>query len=313
MGSAVEPASAPDVSVLVVTYNSAGDIWGCLASIEGAFVRGERVEVVVVDNASADETLAVVRSADLPAIQLVEQTTNVGFARAVNTAARRSTGRYLLLLNPDAVLHAGAGSALIDFADSEPHHGLYGGRAFTSEGELDPRSCWGLPSLWSSFCFACGLSTLFRRNIVFDPTSLGRWERDSVREVDVISGCLLLADRTCWETLGGLDERYFLYGEDVDLGHRAAEHGLRPVIVPQAAVTHAGSSSSPHLGKRTELLFTGRATYIRLRWTGVRRWFGIAMLVIGVALRSIVEQVARRPGRWTQCWSRRHVWSRGYA
>ena len=105
---------------------------------------------------------------------------------------------------------------------TNPGHGLYGGRTLWPDGTVCPGSCWGKPSLWSLFCFSTLLSTVFKGSRVFDPESLGGWQRDTVREVDIVTGCLLLAPREVWDELGGFDERFFMYGEDGDLALRAA-------------------------------------------------------------------------------------------
>ncbi|MEO1064756.1 MAG: glycosyltransferase family 2 protein [Actinomycetota bacterium] len=302
-----------DVSVLVVTYNSAAFIEDCIASVPAA--AGPRsTEIVVLDNASSDDSAAAARRR-LPTEQVVVETVNHGFARGVNLAADRAVGRYLLLLNPDARLHPGAIDELVSYADGHPRHGCYGGRVVDPDGRLDPKSCWGLPSAWSMTCFATGLSSAFRRSPVFDPTSLGRWPRDTHREVGAVSGCLLLVRRDVWDELGGFDEHFFVYGEDIDLGWRLNEAGYRPVIVPSAVLTHVVAASSTSDLAQTRLLLTARATFLRLRWTGARRRWGLAMLRLGVALRAVGERIRGRSasGRWTELHRERETWSAGFA
>ncbi|MEM8904106.1 MAG: glycosyltransferase family 2 protein, partial [Actinomycetota bacterium] len=205
------PVEQPDVSIIIVAYRSAADLPDCLSSI-GPATRGVDHELLVVDNASPDDSGDVVRRLR-PDATLLTESVNHGFGRAVNLATGHARGRYLLLVNPDARLHPGAVDALVAFADDRPDHAFYGGRVFSPSGEPDPKSCWGLPSPWSAFCYATGLSSAFRRSRLFDPTSLGRWERDSVREVGAVSGCLLLVSAEAWAAVGGFEERYFLYGE----------------------------------------------------------------------------------------------------
>lgn len=305
----------PDVSVLVVTYNSDEHIDTCLSSIpDGA--GSLEVETVVVDNCSHDESARVVRHHPTRPT-LLEERTNHGFARAVNLAASRASGRYVLLVNPDARLHGEAIAELVRFADAHPANGIYGGRVLDPEGRLDPRSCWGLPTAWSMTCFGTGLSSVFRSSPIFDPTSLGSWQRDDVREVGAVSGCLLLVRRDVWHELGGLDESYFVYGEDIDLGWRSWQAGYRPVIIPSAVLTHVGSASSTSDLAQTRLLLTARATFIRLRWTGLRRAWGLTMLRSGVLLRSVAERLRRspadaEPGRWTALEAEAAQWSKGF-
>ena len=148
------------------------------------------------------------------------------------------------MLNPDAVMLPGCLPALLDLARREPEGGLFGGRIYSADGDVDPTSCWGRPTLWSTLCFATGLSTAFASSTRFNPEGIGAWPRDVERPVDIVSGCLLLAERGAWDRLGGFDERFFMYGEDFDLGIRAAQAGYRPMITPEAGITHVGGASS---------------------------------------------------------------------
>ena len=199
--------------------------------------------------------------------RVIQLQANIGFARACNLGIARSRGEHVMLLNPDAVLRPEAIDGLVAFFRRDPGTGLVGGRTLRPDGDLDPSSCWGAPSLWSWFCSATGLTSVFRRSRIFDPESLGSWQRDSEREVDIVTGCLLLTSREIWDRLGGFDEDYFMYGEDADLSMRAKELGFRPSITPQATAVHAvGASSSVRLDK-LRLLHTGKATLARKRWS----------------------------------------------
>lgn len=313
------PATDPralDVSVIIVSYNSADDLPGCLESLT-ADLDGLSAEVVVVDNASRDATVELLRR-DWPQVTLLASPHNEGFARAANRGVAASTGRCILLLNPDTVVRAGAVAALLRAAAARPYAGIYGGRTVDRHGRLDPRSCWGAPTLWSTACFALGLSSLRKRSPLFDPESLGSWLRDTEREVDVVTGCLLLARRDAWDELGGFDERYFMYGEDVDLSVRAARSGWRPVIVPAAEVVHhVGASSASSLAK-SRLLFAGKLTYAdqHLRSRRGQPW-GARMLIAGVALRAAAVTVAQRAGArprgdWRELWRERDSWRHGF-
>ena len=197
-----------------------------------------------------------------------------------------------------------------------PRHGIYGGRTLWPDGTLCPGSCWGRPSVWSLFCFATLLSTALKGSRVFDPESLGGWQRDSVRDVDIVTGCLLLIPARLWEELGGFDTRFFMYGEDADLSLRASALGRRPAITPRAVTTHEVGVSSASRGDKLILLFTGKATLIRKHWRPFRRRLGLALLWLGVGVRAVGglvrSPVARRSG-WIAVWKARRTWMRGYA
>jgi GT2 family glycosyltransferase/acetyltransferase-like isoleucine patch superfamily enzyme len=297
--------------VVIVSYNARDWLARCLASIPAASARHE-VEVVVVDNASADGSADMV-ARDFPAVRLVRSDDNLGFGRGVNLGAAEATGDYLLLLNPDGLVEPGAIDSLVDFAEAHPEHVICGGRTITPEGDLDPRSCWAAPSLWSLLCSALMLSTARPRSPRFDPEAMGGYARDEVRTVDIVTGCLLLMAMADWRKLGGFDERYFMYGEDADLCLRAAATGRTCAITPDAVMVHAVGVSSETTAAKQRLLLAGRITLVRTRWGGWRGRLGGALIVGGVGLRAAVFRL--RPGRgahWQETWRERGTWGRGY-
>lgn len=307
---------ARDVSILIVTYECGAEARDCLASIFEN-TSGVDFEVVVVDNASGDGTADMVR-AEFPQVRLIALEENAGFATGSNLAASAAEGEYLLLLNPDTVVHEGAVRNLVEFARRHPEHGLYGGRTLRPDGTVDPGSCWALPSLWSLLCFAAMLSTAFKGSRIFDPESLGGWQRDSVREVGIVTGCLMLAPRSVWERLGGFDLRFFMYGEDADLALRAVRAGYRPAITPDAVITHEVGVSSSSRPDKVILLFRGKATLLRKHWAPGKREAGLALLRLGVGLRALLARLPSRrtekvdPGAWRDVWRARRTWLAGY-
>jgi GT2 family glycosyltransferase len=161
--------------------------------------------------------------------------------------------------------------------------------------------------------FAVGLSTAFPGNRVLDPESLGRWRRDTVREVPVVTGCLLLISRAHFEAVGGMDDRFFLYGEDAEFSLRAARHGLHPVVVPSAEIIHAVGASTGARGPKMNMVMAGKVTLLRVSWTPTRARVGVVLLLAGARLRALLERVTRRPDRmWTHVWRSRQKWLPGY-
>jgi N-acetylglucosaminyl-diphospho-decaprenol L-rhamnosyltransferase len=303
----------PAVSILVVTYRCRDAARACLASLAGSG-DGAR-EIVVLDNASGDGTVEMVRE-EFPGVRLIASEENLGFALGCNRAAEEARGEYLLLLNPDTVVHEGAVENLLTFARAHPEHGLYGGRTLDPDGTVNPGSCWGAPTLWSLFWFATLLSSAFKHTRLFDPESLGGWKRDTMREVDIVTGCLLLAPRALWQELGGFDARFFMYGEDADLSLRAAALGYRPAITPDAVVTHEIGVSSSTREDKLLLLFRGKATLLRKHWRGLRLRAGLFLLKTGVGVRALLAVLGRRTdGRaraWREVWRERGDWLPGY-
>ncbi len=306
----------PDVAIIIVTYNSEDHIQECLRSV---LEQRQEVsqEIIVLDNQSQDQTVAIVRE-KFPSIKLLRPGKNLGFAAGVNYAARHAKAEMLLLLNPDTVIVNHAVDVVVGFARANPTFGLYGGRTLKPDGSLDPSSCWGEPTLWSTAMFGMGLSTLFRRNRLFDPESLGGWARNSVREVGVVTGCFLLVSRSIWNKLGGFDERYFMYGEDVDLAMRARAAGHHPVICPDAEIVHWVGKSSALRSDKMLMLLRGKATLFRSHWSGLRLWFGLKFLSLGIGLRAAVWSAVslfkplKEACAWKVGWQNRCQWLQGY-
>jgi N-acetylglucosaminyl-diphospho-decaprenol L-rhamnosyltransferase len=309
----VSPKSSDGVSVCIVSYNTRDELVACLLSLRE--VTHRPLEVIVWDNASSDGCADVVRER-FPEVRLVESRDNLGFGVACNRAAAMASHEWLLFLNPDTTVTPGFIEPLLDLARRHPEGGLYGGRTLRPDGSPDPRSCWGLPSLWSLFCFATGLSTIFARSPLFDPESLGKWPRDTEREVGVVTGCLLLACRDFWDRLGGFDETYFVYGEDSDLSLRARRAGARPRITPDAVITHSVGASSTTATKML-MLYKGKATYVRKNFPRWQVPVALGLLRAGIWLRA--RSGVLRGGRagnhlsgYVELWGRRREWLRGW-
>ncbi len=306
-----EQTLAYDVSILIVTYNSEGQIRACLKS---AIDQRQSIsqEIIVVDNGSQDRTAEIIRD-QFPGVRLFTPEENLGFAKAVNFAAEQSQAEYFLLLNPDTVVLDHAIDKIHAFAETNPSYGFYGGRTLKKDGKtLERSSCWGQPTAWSLFLFASGLSTMFRDNSFFDPESIGGWQRDSVREVGVITGCFLLSKSEAWKAINGFDEHFWLYGEDADLAMSARKAGYRPVIYPEALVVHEVGRSSTST-KKMIWLYRGKVSLIKKHWTGLSKFSALSFLTFGVFARSIIFGLAgKKNSHWVQGWQKRAQWISGH-
>jgi GT2 family glycosyltransferase len=299
-----------DLSILIVSHRNPELTHACLESVY-EHTHDCEFEVIVVDNASPDGTPDMIER-EFPQARLVRSDENLGFARANNRAAELAHGEHLLLLNPDTIVLEGAIDRLLRFV-REQAPGLYGGRTLKPDGGLDPSSCWGEQTLWSTVCFATGLSTAFKRNRLLDPESLGDWPRDTVRDVGTVTGCLLMTSRAAWQRLGGFDERFFMYGEDSDLAVRARAAGMPVRITPDATIVHVvGASSSG--GRKAPMVLKGRATLMHEHWSAPARALGLACLLAGVGVRAAGGRlIGRGPDNgWRTAWATRRDWSRGY-
>lgn len=301
-----------DVSVVIISYNTRDWMQTSIDSVREASGLLS-FEVIIVDNASQDGSADFIANR-FPEVPLIRNSRNVGFGRAVNQGAAIARGEFLLLLNPDGHLKRGTLEALVAFAKSNPQHIICGGRTLTPAGELDLKSCWAAPSLWSLFCSATLLSTLMPRSRLFDPECMGTFRRDRVRTVDIVSGCLFLIRLMDWRLMGGFDERYFVYGEDADLCLRArARTGRTCAITPDAEMVHALSASSASRADKLELLLKGRITLARTHLHGWKGPLGASLIVFGVWIRAAIEHLGVSKGtNWAEVWQRRMRWRTGY-
>ncbi|WP_375262440.1 glycosyltransferase family 2 protein [Palleronia sp.] len=307
----------PDVTVIVVSYNTRALTLACLRTLHET--TETPFHAIVVDNASRDGSAEAIATA-FPKVELIALEGNIGFAAANNLAAERAQGGWLLLLNPDTECHAGAVDRLLAFSQAHPDAGITGGRTVFPDGSLNIASCWQRNTLWSTFCRASGLAAAFPRSDLLNPEAMGGWQRDSEREVDIVVGCFLMIRRSLWDRLGGFDRRYFMYGEEADLCLRARALGYRPRITPEAQIMHMiGAAADARVGKYVQSA-RARATLMADHWPAWQVPLGRALLWLwvggraaGFAFLSRIDARQRaRAALWSEMWSRRSEWLGGY-
>jgi GT2 family glycosyltransferase len=222
-----------DVSVVSVTYNALPWIEQSLASVRG-------VETVVVDNGSSDGTVALVRER-FPEVAVVEQE-NRGLAAGWNAGVERTRGRYVLLLNSDAWLDAGALDALVAFADARPDAAVVGPRLRNPDGTLQ-RSVRGFPTLWRLATEYFFLRRLAPSSRALNAFYAAGFAHDEVREAEVLMGAVWLVRRAAIDEVGPADESFFLFSEEVDWAYRFRQAGWRSLFYPDAGATHVYGAS----------------------------------------------------------------------
>lgn len=237
-----------DLSIIIVNWNTRELLAGCLSSVISCQLSVTdncqlTTETFVIDNASSDGSAAMVRER-FPWARLIENAENAGFARANNQGIAAARGRYLLLLNPDTVVHPGALAALVAFMDAQPAAGACGARLLNGDGSLQP-ACHPMLTPGREFWRLLFLDRLWPRATY----PMGRWDTVTPRRVEAIKGACLLLRREALDQVGPLDESYFMYTEEVDLCHRLAQAGWELWYVPAAVVTHYGEGSSRQAAK----------------------------------------------------------------
>jgi len=253
-----------NLSIIIVNWNTRALLARCLESVYET-VRDLTFEVFVVDNASSDGSAEMVR-ARFPQVRLIENRENVGFAAANNQAIPLAAGRYVLLLNPDTVVLEGAVAELVRFAEGHRTTGACGPRLLNADGSLQP-SCHPMLTPWREFWRLAFLERLWRR-ATYD---MAAWDPTRPREVEVIKGACLLLRREALDGVGLLDERYFMYSEEMDLCYRLSRAGWRLYWVPGARVVHYGEGSSKQLARSMYVeLYRSKAQFYRK--VGGRGW-----------------------------------------
>ena len=308
----------PELTVLIVSYNTRDLTLKALETLY-ATTRETRFHTVVFDNASEDGSAKAVAEA-FPQVEVIASQDNLGFAKANNIVAAEAKTEWLLLLNPDTECHPGAVDNLMAFSKAHPEAGITGGRTVFPDGSLNIASCWMQITPWSAFCNATGLSSVFPKSNLFNPEAMGDWQRDSVREVDIVVGCFMMLRRELWMKLDGFDLRYFMYGEEADLCLRAKAMGYRPMITPDAQIMHLVGASSKAQARKYSMIAKARVTLIQDHWPKALVPFGKMMMSLWAGSRALVlGTVTRLTGKkreaaakWSEIWTDRRDWLKGY-
>ncbi|HBV16002.1 glycosyltransferase family 2 protein [Chryseobacterium carnipullorum] len=226
------------LSIIIVNYNVTRLLRNCLLSIE-KYTKGEDYEVIVIDNASTDASWRDL-IAEFPEVYFISSEKNEGFASANNKAIKTATGDYVLLLNPDTELEGYYMKEILDFADSKPDFGGLGVRMHDAEGVFLPESKRSVPDMFNSFE---KLFTNFKRS---NTKSYYRSDIDeyAVEEVEVVTGAFLLVKKDIYQKIGGLDETYFMYGEDIDLCYTLLRNGYKNYYYGAASILHHKGEST---------------------------------------------------------------------
>lgn len=288
------------VLIVIVTYNNSRHIDSCLDSIASDNCL---LNIVVFDNYSSDESAVFARRhASRP--RVFTNSRNDGFARAVNQASSLASFDYLLMLNPDTVLEIGAIDRLLQVAQRWPNAGLYGGTWTDNSGKHRTASVLPKPNLLHALRFALCVDFLKRAAGRQLPLAK-RLSTRATRAVPALEGSLLMVSAPAWRRLGGFDESFFLYGEDVDLCMRARKIGLLPICSKDVRFFHERGASSPSKKHRQKAVLKAMTVLHRRYSAG---WLCDPLLLFGVFLRARMERLFRSSQLWQQCWRERADW-----
>jgi N-acetylglucosaminyl-diphospho-decaprenol L-rhamnosyltransferase len=285
-----------NLSVIIVSWNTRELLAQCLESLYSSVNKAD-FEVFVIDNASSDNSPAMVRER-FPEVRLIENQQNLGFARANNQAIQNSHADYVLLLNSDTIVKPGAIDALVEFMQAHTRAGACGPRLLNQDGSLQ-FSCSPAPTLGSEFKRMFHLPGV-RPDGYY---AMQSWDQSIARQVDVILGACLMLRRRALDQVGPLDEEYFIYSEEVDLCHRLQSVGWELYWVPQGEVVHLGGQSTRQVSEVMFLrLYQAKLIYFR-KQHGRRQAFLYKLIIMAAAL----FRLMLTPLAWLEQPSKRQV------
>lgn len=255
-----------DLSVIVVNYKTKDLTRQTLRSVFRAAVPAGKIELILVDNASNDGTVAEVRRR-FPRVKVIEAPENLGFAGGNNLGLKRAKGRYLLLLNSDTLINKDTLVKMVKFMDENPKAGLSTCRVELVNGQIDPASHRGFPTPWASLTYYTGLEKLFPTSRIFSQYHQG-WQDLSVpHEIDCPTGAFFFIRRAALNQVGLLDQRFFMYGEDIDYAYRVKQAGWKIMYTPITAIVHLKGASG--LKKQVKNRLTPEARQLRIKITRI--------------------------------------------
>ncbi len=231
-----------ELSIIIVNYNVKEFLENALISIKKA-IEGINAEIFVVDNASEDGSVEMIKQ-KFPEVKLIENDRNLGFAKANNQALKLAQGKYILLINPDTVVQEDTFKVLISFLESNPDCGMVGCKILNPDGTLQLACRRSFPTPWVALTKMIGLSSLFPKSKIFARYNLTYLDTEQVTEVDAVSGSFMMIRREVYEQVGGLDEDFFMYGEDIDWCYRIKKAGWKIYYVPYTQIIHFKGEST---------------------------------------------------------------------
>ena len=257
-----------DISVVILNFNTLNLTKLCLESLKRSKLGSYTIEIIVCDNESTDGTLEMVKK-EFPDVVRIQNKGNIGFAAGNNPGIKKAKGRYVLLLNSDTEVEPNAIRSMIEFMDTHPKAGAATCKLLLMDGTMDPACHRGLPTPWNACMYYAKLEKLFPKVQLFSGYHQLYKDLSTMHEVDCISGAFFLVRREVVETIGLLDEDYFMYGEDIDWAYRIKKADWQIWFNPNVIVLHkkkqsGRSHSNRERRTRTQTFFI---TYNKLFYT----------------------------------------------
>lgn len=293
------------LSIIIVNYNVKYFLEQCLCSVKKALDLGAALnskvvpfaEVLVVDNNSTDGSVEYLEPL-FPFVNFYGNKNNVGFAKANNQALQEARGKYVLFLNPDTILPEDIFQKTIAFMELHTDAGMLGVHMVDGAGRFLKESRRGLPTAWVSFCKLSGLTAMLPSSPVFAKYYMGHLDKGKTHVADVLAGAFMLARRSVLDKIGGFDEQFFMYAEDIDLSYRATQAGYKNYYFADVTIIHFKGESTRKDARYVKLFYKAMQQFVKKHYRsgGGRLYSG--MLNAAIRVRSgisMLRPVAHQP------------------
>ncbi len=282
-----------DISIIIVNYNVRYFLKRCIESIYNSKIGGIEIEVFVVDNASIDGSNEMIRS-DFKNVRLIANQKNAGFAVANNQAIKLTNSKHVLILNPDTILEEDTLQICFDYMERNRDVGAIGVKMIDGTGKFLPESKRDLPTVWNSFAKLSGLAALFPFSKMFNGYALGHLDQNKNHSIQVLCGAFMFVRKSVIEEVGVFDERFFMYGEDIDWSRRIGEGGFDIHYLADTTIIHyKGESTKKASLSYVKTFYNAMGLYVEKHYTGRSgRWFA-SLLKLGISVRAAISGMKR--------------------
>jgi GT2 family glycosyltransferase len=282
------PVGGPRLSIIIVSYNVSGYLDHCLDSSIKA-CNGFPFEIIVVDNASTDNSADMVRK-KYPNIKLIENARNVGYPQANNQGIVLARGQFILFLNPDTIIPSNGFIAAMDFLECRPDAGMVSVKLVNADGSFQLACRRGFPTPLTAFYRMTGLSLLFPKSRRFGRYNMTYLDENRESEVDVVCGAYMMVKADVLRQVGLFDEDYFMFGEDIDLCYRVSKAGYKVVYLPSSEVIHfKGRSSRKNRIKSAVHFYNSMLIFSKKYFSKKISFFPRSVLFAGILLNAVFK------------------------
>ena len=280
-----------NLSIIIVNYNVKEFLQNLIHSIYKA-AQKISYEIIIVDNASDDGSVEFIKE-KFPDIKLIANQKNLGFSKANNIGLAQSKGEYILLLNPDTLVGEDTFEKMISFFKDTAEAGLAGCKILNPDGTLQLACRRSFPGPWTSFCKVTGLSSLFPKSKLFARYNLTYLDENKTYEVDAISGSFMMFPRKIYDEIGGLDEQFFMYGEDLDFCYRIQKCGKKVYYFHDTQIIHyKGESTKRSSLDETKIFYSAMHLFVKKHLS--TSFLVEIILRVAIGLRELIAFMGRR-------------------